>query len=114
LKPFIVSSKAPGVVGNPPPDVMPATTAPPSAASATSPAVPNPNAPMYVEYTSADPSGVRRVTNPSPLPVEDVSRAPGVTGKFVELVVPTTYALPVPSTATDVALSDPVPPRKVE
>src|SRR5438552_1925059 len=52
------------------------------------------------------------MTNP---PVElSVEYAPAVVAKFVELVLPTRYALPEGSTATPRASSSPVPPRYVE
>jgi hypothetical protein len=41
-------------------------------------------------------------------------KAPGVTGKFVDVAVPVTYALPLPSTAIPFALSQELPSRYVE
>ena len=54
-------------------------------------------------------------TKPFPwAPGSTGSKAPGVTGKFAEVVEPPTYALPVPSARMASPVSPFVPPRKVE
>jgi len=70
--------------------------------SATAIAVSKPLPPRYVEYSREEPPAFRTVTNPLPLvPVSVVLKAAFVplVGKLVELVTPTMYALPGPSTA---------------
>src|SRR5215472_6669801 len=85
-----VFSRASGVLINLDESAPPATYALPEPSSSTVVA----ERPMFAENRSADPSGLNRATRPAP---PDVA-AGTVTGKPV--AVPTTHALPVPSTAS--------------
>src|SRR4030095_3599663 len=83
-----VTSNAPGVTGNPP-YVYPATTAPPSGARLTAVADERSPPSISAEATSDCPSAASRdryILNPGPTPVDP--RAPGVTGKSSEDVLP--------------------------
>src|ERR1051325_2218273 len=94
----------------------------PAASSDTFTASSAPSPPRKVEATRPVPAGFSTVTNASgheeaagkqTPPRRAGGKAPGVVGKSAEYVPPTTIALPAASTATPLALSKFVPPRKV-
>src|SRR5262245_54135880 len=93
--------------------VAPPTYAFPNPSTATASGSVEPSVPpRYVEYNNADPVGLILATNPS-------QRSPSAcgcdwkaftTGKSVDCVIPTTYALPVASTAIPLPSSGQVRP----
>ena len=67
--------------------------------------------PIYDENCNASPAGVTFATNPSNTPPPYCGRAALTSGKFVDVVVPATYAAPDASIVTAPMPSDPEPPR---
>src|SRR6266542_2823470 len=113
--PLAVVSYSPGVVGKSEALAKPVTYAAPLASSAMAwprsllpmaPELP----PRNVEYTRL-PAAPSLVTKASSPPFQLVSKAPGVVGKFVELVRPVSVAMPAVSTAMPGPRSSTVPPR---
>ena len=108
----------PEVPGRSPLDVSPATSTPPSAATATARAMTSPAPPRKLPHARPLPSWVSTATKASSSlwvrPLNVVSKAPGETGKSLLPVKPATTARSLPSTATLQASSRPTPARKVD
>jgi hypothetical protein len=116
--PLALVSNAPDVVGKSGEPVRPVRYALPMASTAISTAVSSLIPPRKVEYSSAVPEGFSFITYASWLPLGVTSNAPGVVGNSDAAkppVLPTTYALPEPSTAIPLErLRSPFVPRYVE